>query len=132
MSFQTLPAIVSLIEMFSSCRLIPEIESGKMQKASSFIMYIIAYTNLYMIIYACNNLYRLLCQALILLFSTSKAIMSAAGVPVIEGYHGDDQSDSRLKKEAAAIGYPVMIKAVRGGGGKVCENCLPGKLITCT
>ncbi|XP_053376070.1 methylcrotonoyl-CoA carboxylase subunit alpha, mitochondrial-like [Mercenaria mercenaria] len=50
--------------------------------------------------------------------STSKAIMSAAGVPVIEGYHGDDQSDSRLKQEAAAIGYPVMIKAVRGGGGK--------------
>lgn len=50
--------------------------------------------------------------------STSKAIMSAAGVPVIEGYHGDDQSDTRLKQEAAAIGYPVMIKAVRGGGGK--------------
>lgn len=45
--------------------------------------------------------------------------MSAAGVPVIEGYHGDDQSDARLKQEAAAIGYPVMIKAVRGGGGKV-------------
>ncbi|XP_052797487.1 methylcrotonoyl-CoA carboxylase subunit alpha, mitochondrial-like [Mya arenaria] len=50
--------------------------------------------------------------------STSKAIMSAAGVPVVHGYHGDDQSDSRLKQEAAAIGYPVMIKAVRGGGGK--------------
>ncbi|XP_060553630.1 methylcrotonoyl-CoA carboxylase subunit alpha, mitochondrial-like [Ruditapes philippinarum] len=50
--------------------------------------------------------------------STSKSIMSAAGVPIIEGYHGEDQSDSRLKQEAAAIGYPVMIKAVRGGGGK--------------
>ncbi|KAL8589469.1 hypothetical protein ACOMHN_061680 [Nucella lapillus] len=50
--------------------------------------------------------------------STSKAIMSAAGVPVIEGYHGEDQSLERLKTEAAAIGYPVMIKAVRGGGGK--------------
>ncbi|KAL3857811.1 hypothetical protein ACJMK2_012446 [Sinanodonta woodiana] len=50
--------------------------------------------------------------------STSKAIMSAAGVPIIEGYHGEDQSDGRLKKEAAKIGYPVMIKAVRGGGGK--------------
>ncbi|XP_076472864.1 methylcrotonoyl-CoA carboxylase subunit alpha, mitochondrial-like [Babylonia areolata] len=50
--------------------------------------------------------------------STSKAIMSAAGVPVIHGYHGEDQSVERLKKEAAAIGYPVMIKAVRGGGGK--------------
>ena len=45
--------------------------------------------------------------------------MSAAGVPVIEGYHGEDQSEDRLKQEAAAIGYPVMIKAVRGGGGKV-------------
>ncbi|XP_005989468.1 methylcrotonoyl-CoA carboxylase subunit alpha, mitochondrial [Latimeria chalumnae] len=50
--------------------------------------------------------------------STSKAIMSSAGVPIIEGYHGDDQSDQRLKEEAGRIGYPVMIKAVRGGGGK--------------
>lgn len=50
--------------------------------------------------------------------STSKHIMSAAGVPIIEGYHGEDQSDARLKQEAAAIGYPLMIKAVRGGGGK--------------
>ena len=45
--------------------------------------------------------------------------MSAAGVPVIHGYHDEDQSVERLKKEAAMIGYPVMIKAVRGGGGKV-------------
>lgn len=50
--------------------------------------------------------------------STSKAIMSAAGVPIIEGYHGEDQSDARLKQEADKIGYPIMIKAVRGGGGK--------------
>ncbi|KAE8603810.1 hypothetical protein XENTR_v10014472 [Xenopus tropicalis] len=50
--------------------------------------------------------------------STSKAIMSAAGVPVIEGYHGEDQSDQHLKEQAGKIGYPVMIKAVRGGGGK--------------
>ncbi|CAH2247816.1 methylcrotonoyl- carboxylase subunit alpha, mitochondrial [Pelobates cultripes] len=50
--------------------------------------------------------------------STSKAIMSAAGVPIIEGYHGDDQSDQHLKEQAQRIGYPVMIKAVRGGGGK--------------
>ncbi|XP_030647199.1 methylcrotonoyl-CoA carboxylase subunit alpha, mitochondrial [Chanos chanos] len=50
--------------------------------------------------------------------STSKHIMSAAGVPIIEGYHGEDQSDDKLKAEAARIGYPVMIKAVRGGGGK--------------
>ena len=45
--------------------------------------------------------------------------MSAAGVPIIEGYHGDDQSDEKLQAEAVRIGYPVMIKAVRGGGGKV-------------
>lgn len=45
--------------------------------------------------------------------------MSAAGVPIIEGYHGEDQSDGKLQSEAARIGYPVMIKAVRGGGGKV-------------
>lgn len=45
--------------------------------------------------------------------------MSAAGVPIIGGYHGEDQSDERLQAEAAQIGYPVMIKAVRGGGGKV-------------
>ncbi|KAM4042566.1 methylcrotonoyl-CoA carboxylase subunit alpha, mitochondrial [Anomaloglossus baeobatrachus] len=50
--------------------------------------------------------------------STSKSIMSAAGVPIVEGYHGEDQSDQHLKEQARKIGYPVMIKAVRGGGGK--------------
>lgn len=50
--------------------------------------------------------------------STSKHIMAAAGVPIIEGYHGEDQSDERLREEAERIGYPVMLKAVRGGGGK--------------
>ncbi len=45
--------------------------------------------------------------------------MSAAGVPIIEGYHGEEQSEDRLREEAEKIGYPVMIKAVRGGGGKV-------------
>ncbi len=50
--------------------------------------------------------------------STSKHIMSAAGVPVIHGYHGEDQSDERLRQEADKIGFPLMIKAVRGGGGK--------------
>lgn len=47
--------------------------------------------------------------------------MAAAGVPIIGGYHGEDQSNERLQAEAAQIGYPVMIKAVRGGGGKVQE-----------
>jgi 3-methylcrotonyl-CoA carboxylase alpha subunit len=50
--------------------------------------------------------------------STSKIIMAKANVPIIGGYHGEDQSFDKLKSEAAAIGYPVMIKAVRGGGGK--------------
>ncbi|XP_040858548.1 methylcrotonoyl-CoA carboxylase subunit alpha, mitochondrial isoform X1 [Ochotona curzoniae] len=50
--------------------------------------------------------------------STSKCIMAAAGVPVVEGYHGEEQSDQLLKEHARRIGYPVMIKAVRGGGGK--------------
>lgn len=45
--------------------------------------------------------------------------MSTAGVPIIEGYHGEEQSDQYLKEQARRIGYPVMIKAVRGGGGKV-------------
>ncbi len=45
--------------------------------------------------------------------------MSAAGVPIIPGYHETDQSDSILKSEAVRIGFPLMIKAVYGGGGKV-------------
>jgi 3-methylcrotonyl-CoA carboxylase alpha subunit len=45
--------------------------------------------------------------------------MSAAGVPIIGGYHGEDQSTTKLKQEAELIGFPLMIKAVRGGGGKV-------------
>merc|ERR1719433_629381 len=44
--------------------------------------------------------------------------MSEANVPVISGYHGEDQSLEKLRAEADNIGYPVMIKAVRGGGGK--------------
>ncbi len=48
----------------------------------------------------------------------AKALMQAAGVPVVPGYQGDDQSDERLAAEAEAIGYPVMIKAVAGGGGR--------------
>merc|ERR1712088_512231 len=50
--------------------------------------------------------------------STSKIIMTNANVPVIGGYHGEDQSFEKLKSEADKIGFPVMIKAVRGGGGK--------------
>ncbi len=48
----------------------------------------------------------------------AKKLMRAAGVPVTPGYEGEDQSVERLKAEADAIGYPVLIKAVAGGGGK--------------
>ncbi len=48
----------------------------------------------------------------------AKARMIAAGVPVTPGYLGEDQSPDRLRSEADAIGYPVLIKAVAGGGGK--------------
>ena len=48
----------------------------------------------------------------------AKKLMREAGVPVTPGYDGDDQSPERLKEEADAIGYPVLIKAVAGGGGK--------------
>ena len=48
----------------------------------------------------------------------AKARMIAAGVPVTPGYLGEDQSPDRLQAEADAIGYPVLIKAVAGGGGK--------------
>jgi len=48
----------------------------------------------------------------------AKALMAKAGVPVTPGYLGADQSEARLAKEADAIGYPLLIKAVAGGGGK--------------
>jgi 3-methylcrotonyl-CoA carboxylase alpha subunit len=48
----------------------------------------------------------------------AKTLMAAAGVPVTPGYIGDDQSREKLQQEADAIGYPVLIKAVAGGGGK--------------
>jgi 3-methylcrotonyl-CoA carboxylase alpha subunit len=48
----------------------------------------------------------------------AKKLMQQAGVPVTPGYLGEDQSPARLQTEADAIGYPVLIKAVAGGGGK--------------
>lgn len=48
----------------------------------------------------------------------AKALMEKAGVPVTPGYHGEDQDPEHLKAEANRIGYPVLIKAVAGGGGK--------------
>ena len=48
----------------------------------------------------------------------AKALMDKAGVPVVPGYHGEDQDPAHLASEAEAVGYPVLIKAVAGGGGK--------------
>ena len=48
----------------------------------------------------------------------AKALMINAGVPVVPGYHGSDQSDDVLATQADKIGFPVLIKAVAGGGGK--------------
>jgi 3-methylcrotonyl-CoA carboxylase alpha subunit len=48
----------------------------------------------------------------------AKAIAAAAGVPVVPGYAGDSQSAKALAREAKAIGYPILIKAVAGGGGR--------------
>jgi 3-methylcrotonyl-CoA carboxylase alpha subunit len=50
--------------------------------------------------------------------SASKAAMAAVGVPVAPGYHGDDQSPGRLAAEAQRVGFPLIIKASAGGGGK--------------
>ncbi len=50
--------------------------------------------------------------------SEAKKLMGAANVPLTPGYHGDDQTPELLHKEADAIGYPVLIKAAAGGGGK--------------
>ncbi|MGO9945376.1 MAG: biotin carboxylase N-terminal domain-containing protein [Steroidobacteraceae bacterium] len=50
--------------------------------------------------------------------SASKAAMAAVGVPVAPGYHGDEQLPQRLVEEAARVGFPLIIKASAGGGGK--------------
>ncbi len=50
--------------------------------------------------------------------AAAKTIMEAAGVPVVPGYHGKRQDGATLRKAAAGIGWPVLIKPVAGGGGK--------------
>lgn len=50
--------------------------------------------------------------------SAAKEIMGAAGVPLVPGYHGADQDPALLKAEADDMGYPVLLKATAGGGGK--------------
>ena len=50
--------------------------------------------------------------------SAAKALMHTAGVPLVPGYHGDDQGLERFRQAAHEIGYPVLLKASAGGGGK--------------
>ncbi len=50
--------------------------------------------------------------------SAAKQIMEAAGVPLVPGYHGNDQSPAVLRASAEEMGYPVLLKATAGGGGK--------------
>ncbi|SAL56169.1 carbamoyl-phosphate synthase L chain ATP-binding protein [Caballeronia terrestris] len=50
--------------------------------------------------------------------AAAKALMQSASVPLVPGYHGDDQDPALLQKEADRIGYPVLLKASAGGGGK--------------
>ncbi len=50
--------------------------------------------------------------------SAARQIMQAAGVPVLPGYDGDAQSESKLLEQARLVGFPLLIKAVLGGGGK--------------
>lgn len=50
--------------------------------------------------------------------SAAKRIMEEANVPLVPGYHGDDQSPAIIKKAADDMGYPVLLKAAAGGGGK--------------
>jgi 3-methylcrotonyl-CoA carboxylase alpha subunit len=50
--------------------------------------------------------------------SAAKSLMEKAGVPLVPGYHGDNQDPQFLKTQADGIGYPVLIKASAGGGGK--------------
>lgn len=61
--------------------------------------------------------------------SASKRIMGAAGVPLVPGYHGEEQDIELMKSEAEKIGYPVLIKPTHGGGGKVCN--LANILLSC-
>ncbi len=50
--------------------------------------------------------------------AAAKARMASAGVPLVPGYHGEAQDDAMLREEAGKIGYPVLLKASAGGGGK--------------
>src|SRR5499425_1781299 len=50
--------------------------------------------------------------------SGSKALMEKAGVPLVPGYHGEAQDEATLARAADKIGYPILVKASAGGGGR--------------
>src|ERR1700716_1308454 len=50
--------------------------------------------------------------------SAAKSLMESSGVPVVRGYHGEDQSPQTLQSAADEVGYPVLVKASAGGGGR--------------
>ena len=62
--------------------------------------------------------------------SAAKRLMEKAGVPLVPGYHGENQDPAFLRKEADKIGYPVLIKASAGGGGKGMRIVTEGKAFT--
>lgn len=55
--------------------------------------------------------------------AAAKALMAGSGVPVLPGYHGEDQDLAFLAEQAARVGFPVVIKAVAGGGGRGMRSC---------
>ncbi len=59
----------------------------------------------------------------------AKALMEKAGVPVVPGYHGDNQDGAFLKSEADRITYPVLIKARAGGGGRACAASISRRIL---
>jgi 3-methylcrotonyl-CoA carboxylase alpha subunit len=59
--------------------------------------------------------------------SAAKRLMEKAGVPLVPGYHGENQDAAFLRKEADKIGYPVLVKASAGGGGKGMRTVQDGK-----
>ena len=62
--------------------------------------------------------------------SAAKKIMEDAGVPLVPGYHGDNQDESTLKAAADEMGYPVLLKAAAGGGGKGMRQVWSGSEFT--
>ena len=65
--------------------------------------------------------------------SAAKNIMQQAGIPLVPGYHGDNQDEAFLLNEAGKIGFPVMLKASAGGGGRGMRvvNSAPNSALRC-